>query len=314
VTRSFPSPFLAAALVGASLLPAPAQPKAGSSAKAVALPVALAYTQGTGVFVQAPNEPKAERWVAADHAVDVRISPAGDALACTWDTTGKDFKGGPVRHIAVIDGKGATPRVLDAIPGNNSFGPTWSPDGTRLLFQHYVGRQWKIAVIGRDGRGFKDVRGPERETAFLSHACWASDGRSFYAFDFEFLYRFDLEGKELSRLAWTDCGLEIGSSSCQFRLSPDGQRMLVQAEIEVPDLKNDDYPSPVCFVLDLASKKAVRVSPKGMMLTAPEWLPDGSAFVAQRAEGKKASLVRVDLGTGKATMLVPGGRWPSLAR
>lgn len=312
MARTFLSPLLAALLVGPSTLPAPAQSKAAPKAD---LPVALAYTRGDGVFVLPAHAAAPVKWSASDHAVDARLSPAGDALAYTWDTSGKEVsKEGPTRRIAVIEAPGAAPRLLDAIPGRNSFGPLWSPDGRLLLFQHYVDKQWKIAVVGRDGKGFRDVRGPAGATTFLSHACWAGDSRSFYAFDFESLYRFDLEGKELSRLAWKDCDLEIGSSACQFRLSPDGTRLLVQAEIEVADLKNDDYPSPVCFILDLASKKAVRVSPKGMMLTQPEWLPDGTAFVAQRGEGKKSSLVRVDLATGKASLLVPGGSWPSLAR
>ncbi len=301
-----------ALLFCAAALSAPAQPKPAPKAD---LPVALAYTRGDGVFVLPAHAPAPVKWAASEHAVDARISPAGDALACTWDTSGKDFsKDGPTRRIAVIEAPGAAPRILDAIPGHNSFGPLWSPDGKQLLFQHYVDKQWKIAVIGRDGKGFKDVVAPAREHAFVSHACWAADGRSFYAFDFEYLYRFDLEGREQSRLAWKDCDLEIGSSSCQFRLAPDGKRLLVQAEIEVADLKNDDYPSPVCFILDLAAKKATRVSPKGMMLTAPEWLPDGSAFVAQRGEGKTSSLVRVDLATGKATVLGAGAHDPSLAR
>lgn len=296
------------------LLPALALASQPKPAPKADLPVALAYTQGSRVLVRPAHGTQAEPWIASEHAVDVRISPAGDALACTWDTTGKDVKGGPVRRIAVIDGKGAAPRILEAIPGTNSYGPTWSPDGRLLLFQHYAGRQWRIAVIGRDGKGFRDVVAPAKETAFLSHACWAPDSRSFYAFDFEHLIRYDLEGKELSRLAFSDCGLEVGSSASQFRLSPDGRRLLVGTEMDVPDLPGEEGPPPVVLLLDLDARRATRVSPKGMLLTAPAWLPDGTAFVAQRTEGRKSSVVRVDLATGKATVLVTGAHDPSLAR
>lgn len=276
------------------------------------LPVGLCFTKGAGVYVQPANSSIAEKWIDAAHAVDAKLSPAGDAIAFTLDTSPKGS--GPVRHIAILDGKAAKHRVLDAIPGSNNYGPVWSPDGKLIMFQHYAGNKWHLAIVGRDGSGFRVVFDPLADSMMINNGCWSNDSKYFYCFDFDFLYQLDLNGSVISRIAFKDVPIEVSSSTCQFRLSPDGKQMLLEAEIEVDDLKNDDYPSPVIFLLDLGSKKARRVSPKGMMLSDPEWLKDGKSFVCRKSDGKRFGIYRVGIESGSAQLIVPGGKDPSVSR
>jgi len=279
-----------------------------------ALSVGLCFKKGSGVYVQGANGAVAEKWIDAAHVADARLAPGGDAIAFTLDTTPTKPLGPVSRHIAILDGKGAKYRVLDSIPGANSYGPIWSPDGRQILFQHYVGNKWHVAIVNRDGTGFRKVFEPPADSTMINNGCWSNDSKSFYCFDFEFLHQLDLTGHAVSRIAFKDIPLEVDSSTCQFRLSPDGKRMLVETEIEVDDLHNDDYPSPVIFLLDLASKKARRVSPKGMMLSDPDWLSDGKSFVCRRSDGKQAGIYRVDIESGSAHLIIPGGTDPSVSR
>ena len=309
------SEALLSLLLGVAPIPAFGQSKHPSSAEtSPTLPVGLCFTKGAGIYVQAANQAIPEKWMDAAQAVDVRLSPDGDALAFTLDTTSYKPTGPVTRHIAVLEGKGARYYVLDSIPGSNSYGPVWSPDGKLIMFQQYTGNEWHVALVGRDGSGFRVVYSPPANSTMINNGCWSNDSKYFYCFDFEFLYRIDLSGRVASQLAFKDIPLEVSSSTCQFRLSPDGRQMLIETEIEVDDLKNDDYPSPVIFLLDLGSKKARRVSPKGMMLSDPEWLKDGKSFVCRKRDGKKLGIYRIDIESGNAQLIIPGGKEPSVSR
>ncbi len=91
--------------------------------------------------------------------------------------------------------------VTDFTDGTFIYRPRWSPDGKRIAFTIHQGDQVNIAVINRDGSGFRYLvssEGQDRDPA------WSSDGRFLY-------FSSDLTGiANIYRLDCTD------SSVCQI--------------------------------------------------------------------------------------------------
>ncbi|MGH6629077.1 MAG: TolB family protein, partial [Burkholderiales bacterium] len=53
--------------------------------------------------------------------------------------------------------------------------PSWSPDGRWLAFQHFVEGQWRIFVIGRDGKGLRQLTSGAADDR---EPVWTADGKA----------------------------------------------------------------------------------------------------------------------------------------
>ncbi len=275
----------------------------------------LCFAKKSGVFVAAANGNGARRWLPGKGVANAQIAPDGKSVAFTLDKTPKESTG-VLRSIAILDSPGARPRELTAIAGDNNYGPVWSPDGTRLLFQHFTGKAWHTAIVGRDGSGYRDVTAslPGSEDSLYS-GWWAADSKSLYAYDFRSIYHVDLDGRELGRMPLAQVlGKAELASGYTFNLSPDGNQLLFDALMEVPDIEPQEGPPSLVFLHDFPTKTTRRVSPKDCEARNPAWLPDGKSFVFHGAFRKSRGIFRMDLSGGAARLLVRDAVDPSVSR
>lgn len=267
----------------------------------------LCFQRGTAVYVASATGAKPVRVVAAN-AYDARLSPDGRTVAHTLDQTRRNEP--PTRHVAVTDVATRKTRRLASIPGANNYRPIWSPDGSKLMFQHYTGRRWEVAVVAPDDTGFAIVSGAvgDPDDAALTGAFWSPDGRSLYLYDFSSLYHVALDGEVLDKRPIEGLVKEL-SSGYAFALAPDGKRLLVETLEEVPDIKTVEGPPTVIYLYDLSTGERRRVSPKGVSATSPVWAADGTSFFFEGPKG----VYRMAL-EGAARLVVANASGPSLSR
>jgi len=253
---------------------------------------------------------------------DPEISPRGDAVAFT------DYRD-EGRRIALLRLGEKTARLVAGIPGDNSYGPRWSPDGMRLLFNHWLPDEarWVTAVVSTAGGDLRLVTGAVRD---VYSPFWADDGASVYAQDLEFLYRFDLQGRILEQRPLAELfGDAVSfSSAVRFSVAPDGSAVLFDADLPEmsPLAQKVGEPASAVFLWRPASGALpARISPEDMSVFSPAWLPDGSGFLAAGfsapdVKGKGASLrllvslYRFSLDGGAPVRLVKDALTPSCGR
>jgi hypothetical protein len=253
---------------------------------------------------------------------DPEISPRGDAVAFT------DYRDAG-RRIAVLRLGEKTAQLVAGIPGDNSYGPRWSPDGMRLLFNHWLPDEarWVTAVVSASGGDLRLVSGAVRD---VYSPFWAADGASVYAQDLEFLYRFDLQGQMLEKRSLAELfGDAVSfSSAVRFSVAPDGSAVLFDADLPEMSPLAQKVGEPVSAVFlwrPASGEQGARVSPEDMSVFSPAWLPDGSGFLAAGfsapdVKGKGASLrllvslYRFSLDGGAPVRLVKDAFSPSCSK
>jgi len=229
-------------------------------------------------------------------------SISSDGTRVAFNTTEKNGD----RHIAVITIATGETKVFHEVPGDNSFGPVFSPDGSQIVFMQYDGGGWSLGLISSDGTGFRVLKRPaNKEDAFYSPA-WASDGKSIFCQNMTKIHRLSLDGT--STATWEiEKVIPNGdmSSSGRIAVSPNGQRFLLGIDMnEEAHRKGWEGPLPAVWMLDLATQKPVRLTPKSLFGWDGCWLDDENVlFISQAAGEKQASLYRMPL-TGKDRKLV----------
>jgi dipeptidyl aminopeptidase/acylaminoacyl peptidase len=89
------------------------------------------------------------------------ISPDGTRVA--FNTVEKTSDTTYIRHIAVTDVATGKTTVFKDVPSDNSYYPTWSPDGNRILFTLRQNEVWDLGLINADGTDFRVLKkGSER--------------------------------------------------------------------------------------------------------------------------------------------------------
>ena len=289
-----------------------------SAAAAVAAPAAAAKAAGPRIAFERDGWV----WVAAldgrgaarvTEGVDPCLAPDGRRIAYTLDTSPA---GGVRRHIAVVDLATHAGRVLASVPGDNAFGPVWSPDGASLLVNVLTGNGWAIGLVRADDTSFRFLLEPGPDRHSWWGAVFAPDGASFHCQDLDEIARFSLDGTKLWSAAiaklFPGAGLNSGA---RLSPSPDGTALLVDADMdEDTTVKEWDGPPPSVFRIDLASKTATRVTPKGALVWEPQWL-DASSFLATTLDpaDKQPSIVRVPFAGGPPVVVVKDARAASVA-
>lgn len=282
--------------------------ESGSKNKpSLSLPVDLSYTADSCVYVAHSGGKTPECWSSTKGISDVTISPDGSALALTFNSP----KAGSMRsnrRIAIIDSKGEKPRVLDSIPGDNSYGPVWSPDSKQLMFSHLNAGQLNVAVVNRDGSGFHVLPSSVPAPSELHCAFWAHDGKSLYAYNWSALYQIGLDGKEISRLPFSDLSLTLTTLGGRVALSPDGIKLLVE-------IKDGESPGGVTiiYVCDTKTKKKSRITSRHGEISGPSWLPNGNAIVYTSTSKVGGGIYQKELSTGIEALLVSGASAPSVS-
>jgi Tol biopolymer transport system component len=251
---------------------------------------------------------------------DPEISPDGKSVAFTM------YGKGGERWIAVADiGTGNT-RRLASVPGTNSYGPAWSPDGRLLAFHHYTDNQWLIGLVAADDRDFRLLPSPAPTTSFqtLSSLCWGRAGRSMLCQDLAALFELDLQGRQLMTmpvhaLLGADTTDYDFSSSNKFIQSSDDGLLVCDAD------RGETFTSSI-FLFDRGTKQARMISPKNYHARAPAWLADGRTIVFSGFELTKrnrdrvlsdqpveTSIYSIDVDGSNLKQLIKNGDTPSVS-
>lgn len=238
------------------------------------------------------------------------LSPDGQRLAFHTDSG--------ERRIAVADlAAGKVTTFKKEIPSDNSHHAVFSPDGSQILFNLYTEANWHLGLINVDGSGFRYVkRAPAKNSLFWS-ACWAPDGQSVYVQDLDKLYQLSLDGSELK--TWDLHALFPAgglTSTSRLAVSPDGASLLLDVEVD-EEVDRDDWdgPPPTLWILDLASEKVTRLTPKGFFGWNGCWLSaDEILFVSQSEEEKTPSLYRMTRQGEDVKVFFQNANAPSVSR
>jgi len=211
------------------------------------------------------------------------------------------------RHVAVVELATGAVTLFKDVPTENVAYPKWSPDGTQILFTLYDGKNWHLVLANADGTGFRYVKKGTGDSDTMNSPCWAPDGKSVFVQDMKSIYRLGLDGSEIAH--WDiDKTIANGGMSGNGRIdvSPDGQKLLLGIEMnEEAHRKTWDGPLPAVWTLDLASKKATRLTPKKLFGWDACWIDDSSIlFLSQGAAEKTASLYRMTLAGGTVSKAI----------
>ncbi len=214
---------------------------------------ALAYQDGDKIVATSIDTMKQ---ISFGGATDPAISPDGNKLAYTLsDSTGN-------RSIWIADMENKSQGKLQ-VNSHNYYQAMWSADGSAIAFNIFNSKNlWKIGVIKTDNSGYVMLDSASKINVYAP--TWKNE-KEIIGQDLNNLYSFDLTGKLIDTKPIADLiGKEFTiASSNRFFYTKDGAKLIFNAG-------NNDVldgltgPSEAVYVLDLASKKVQRISPKGI--------------------------------------------------
>ena len=270
----------------------------------------IAFERSDAVYV-ANLDGTAEKKIA--DGIFPAISPDGTTVA--FNTVEKNDTT-YVRHIAVVEIATGKTAVFKDVPSDNSYYPTWSPDGKRILFTLRQNEVWDLALINADGTDFRALKKGDPNEVTRYSPIWARDGQSIFCQDMTNIYRLGLDGAVLAQ--W-----KIGkiipngdmSGDGRIDVSPDGKRLLLGIDMgEESGRKDWDGPLPALWSFDLDSQHAVRITPKKLFGWDGCWIDNDNILFLSRAAGEKEdSIYRMSTNGKDLKRLINGARMPSVS-
>jgi TolB protein len=241
------------------------------------------------------------------------ISPDGTGIAFTTvEKSGTSY----VRHIAVVEIATGKRAVFKDVPSDNSYYPVWSPDGKRILFTLRENEVWDLATIARDGTEFRFLKKGAQNEATLYSPAWARDEGSIFCQNMTNIYQISLDGRVLAQ--WKiEKAIPNGGMSGDGRItvSPDGELLLLSIDMgEEHNRKDWDGPPPALWTFEIATQKAVRITPKTLFGWDSCWIDSNNILFLSQEEGKKtASLYRMSIDGKNLKRLITNARMPSVS-
>jgi len=270
----------------------------------------IAFERNNAVYI-ANLDDTAEKKIA--DGIFPAISPDGTRVAFnTVEKTGTTY----VRHIAVVEIETGKITVFKDVPSNNSYYPTWSADGKRILFTLRQNEVWDLGLINADGTGFRVLKKGDPKEVTRYSPIWAHDGQSIFCEDMTNIYRLGLDGTVIAQ--WTiNKIIPNGDMSGDGRIdvSPDGKRLLLSIDMgEESGRKDWDGPLPALWAFDLQSQKATRLTSKKLFGWDGCWIDnDNILFLSQPTGEKEASIYRMSTDGKNLKRLIKGARMPSVS-
>jgi len=242
------------------------------------------------------------------------ISPDGSRIA--FNTVEKTSGTTYVRHMAVAEVATGKTNVFKDVPSDNSYYPSWSADGKRILFTTRPHEVWDLVVINADGTDFRVLRKAEPNEVTFYSPVWGRNGQSFFCEDMTNIYQIGLDGKTIAQ--WKiDKTIAKGdmSGDCRIDVSPDGKRLLLSIEMgEEANRKDWDGPLPALWSFDIASQKATRLTSKKLFGWDGVWIDNDNIMFLTRAAGEKEdSIYRMSIDGKNLKRLIKNARFPSVS-
>jgi len=271
----------------------------------------IAFERSDAVYV-ANLDGTAEKKIA--DGIFPAISPDGTQVA--FNTVEKTSDTTYIRQIAVTDVATGKTTVFKDVPSDNSYYPTWSPDGKRILFTLRQNEVWDLGLINSDGTDFRVLKkGAQNEVTRYS-PIWARDGQSVFCQDMTNIYRLGLDGSVLAQWKIQKI-IPRGdmSGDCRIDVSPDGKHLLLGIEMgEEANRKDRDGPVPALWSFDLDLQHAVRITPKKLFGWDGVWIDnDNVLFLSQPPGEKEASIYRMSINGKDLKRLIRDARFPSVS-
>jgi TolB protein len=257
----------------------------------------ICFGRERGVWIASLDGTDAHKIVTGD---DPAISSDGARIAYT--ESGK----GSIRHIAVVEVSSGKKVVFRNLPSDNAYGPVWSHDGQRILFNIFTEKHWRLGVIGVDGSGFQFVPAPPAVTQDLFSPGWATEDNSIFAQDLTNIYQIDLNGKVLVQWKISEA-LPNADMNSNDRIvgSEDGKSFLVDADLnEEGQIKSWEGPPPAVFLFDISTGKANRISPAKVYAWDPFWLNAQEYLFTSTIDGRHFGIYKGSLSGEKRRLVV----------
>jgi TolB protein len=270
----------------------------------------IAFERNDAVWI-ANLDGTAEKKIA--DGVFPAISPDGTAVAFNTvekkDTT-------YVRHIAVVEISIGKTTVFKDVQSDNSYYPTWSPDGKRILFTLRQNEVWDLGLINADGTDFRILKKGDPNEVTRYSPIWARDGQSVFCQDMTNIYRLGLDGAV--QVQW-----KIGkiipngdmSGDGRIDVSPNGKRLLLGIDMsEESNRKDWDGPFPALWSFDLDSQHSLRLTPKKLFGWDGCWIDNDNVLFLSRAAGEKEdSIYRMSTNGRDLKLLIKNARFPTVS-
>jgi TolB protein len=257
----------------------------------------LCFSRDSGVWIADLDGTGSHKIVTGD---DPAISPDGARIAYT--ESGK----GSIRHIAVIEVSSGKNVVFRNLPSDNAYGPVWSHNGQRILFNIFTENHWRLGVIGVDGSGFQFVPAPPAVTQDLFSPGWTTGDNNIFAQDLTNIYQIDLNGKVLAQWKISEA-LPNADMNSNDRIvgSEDGKSFLVDADLnEEGQIKSWEGPPPAVFLFDIGTGKANRISPAKVYAWDPFWLNAREYLFTSTIDGRHFGIYKGSLSGEKPRLVV----------
>ena len=239
-----------------------------------------------------------------------------DGTQVAFNTVEKTSDTTYIRHIAVTDVAIGKTTVFKDVPSDNSYYPTWSPNGKRILFTLRQNEVWDLGLINSDGTDFRVLKkGAQNEVTRYS-PIWARDGQSVFCQDMTNIYQLGLDGSVLAQWKIQKI-IPRGdmSGDCRIDVSPDGKHLLLGIEMgEEANRKDWDGPVPALWSFDLDLQHAVRITPKKLFGWDGVWINNANVlFLSQQSGEKEASIYRMSINGKDLKRLIRDARFPSVS-
>ncbi len=233
----------------------------------------LSFSVENEIFV-APSSGESPRKVAQGY--DPEISPSGNSVAFTFYTDEGN------RIPAVVNLATGEQKLFTSVPGENSYGPRWSPDEKFLLFNHWDqgSSNWVVGVLALEDEAFR-ILAPERQGLYSPF--WSASGTSIYAQDLDNLYKIDVASGRVTETVRLSSllGESFASSALHFAVSPKGDAWLFDGEVEGGSQWNH-LEMPIIsavFLYTPKDGKVRRITGENICAMHPAWLPEGGEFL-----------------------------------
>jgi Tol biopolymer transport system component len=206
-------------------------------------------------------------------------------------------------NLFLLPAEGGTPTPVLTISNPEALWPSWSPDGSRLVFGMGSGGWPQIQMVDRDGGNLHLVTDGSDGCSYYMPS-WSPDGAWVAsARDCGFGHELVLMRTDGTGTQALASGMEEGVPAW----SPDGSRIAFSATADATSL-ND------IFVVARDGTDLRRLTTSDSVDTTPAWSPDGSkiAFVSTRAGTEDIWVMNAD-GTGMTQVTSGSGdeAWPA---
>jgi Tol biopolymer transport system component len=197
----------------------------------------------------------------------------GEGFHPRWSPTGKQIVYvGTSGGIYVMRPDGSHRRLI-ARGGLADDGPSWSPDGRRVVFtRQETATKWRLYVVDANGTGLKPLRSGPRAAVNPS---WSPSGGRIAFAQQQRSGRWQIVSMRLDGGGRTR--ISSGRASDSFPVwSPNGHRLAF--------VRQQGNANAV-FTMEASGRNVRRVSPRSMNAVEPAWSPGGK-FVAFAADVK----------------------------